>query len=94
MAKRKNSSTHTVKPQKNGATEVKQHITSGNRDIKISQVAGETSTRQIQKTAVPTHEQISERAKTIWQQRGCLKGEDERNWFEAEIQLQKEMIGI
>jgi hypothetical protein len=94
MAKRQNSSTHTVKTQKNSATEEKQQIISGSKDIKISQVAGETSTKQTQKTAVPTQEQISERAKAIWQQRGCLIGEDERNWFEAEIQLKKEMSSV
>jgi hypothetical protein len=91
MAKRQNSNTHTVKTQKNDAKEEKQQITTSSRDIKISQVAGETSTKQTQKTVAPTYEQISERAKVIWQQRGCTPGEDQRNWFEAEIQLQKEM---
>ncbi len=41
--------------------------------------------------AGPTHEQIAERAKMIWQQRGCIPGEDERNWNEAETQLRAEM---
>ncbi len=41
--------------------------------------------------AVPTHEQIAERARMIWQQRGCIPGEDERNWNEAETQLRAEM---
>jgi hypothetical protein len=91
MAKRQNSSAHAGKTQKSSVTEEKQQITSGSRDIKISQVAGETLTKQTQKTVVPTHEQISERAKVIWKQRGCIPGEDQRNWFEAEIQLQNEM---
>jgi hypothetical protein len=39
----------------------------------------------------PTHEQIAERAKMIWQQRGCIPGEDEQNWYEAETQLKAEM---
>ena len=38
-----------------------------------------------------TYEQISERAKLIWQQRGCISGEDERNWNEAENQLRIEL---
>ncbi|MBN1974821.1 MAG: DUF2934 domain-containing protein [Sedimentisphaerales bacterium] len=38
-----------------------------------------------------THEQISERAKLIWQNRGCIPGEDERNWKEAETQLKTEL---
>jgi hypothetical protein len=91
MAKRQSNSTHTVKNQKNSAKEEKQQTASSSKDIKISRVAGETSTKQTQKTVVPSYEQISERAKTIWQQRGCTPGEDQRNWFEAEIQLQKEM---
>jgi hypothetical protein len=40
-----------------------------------------------------THEQIKERAKLIWEQRGCLPGEDERNWYEAETQLKRELRG-
>ena len=40
-----------------------------------------------------THEQIEERAKLIWQQRGCIPGEDERNWYEAETQLKRELSG-
>jgi hypothetical protein len=38
-----------------------------------------------------TYEQIAERAKLIWQNRGCISGEDERNWHEAESQLRKEL---
>lgn len=47
----------------------------------------EVSTTKTKRSAAPTYEQISERAKAIWQQRGCRPGEDERNWLEAERQL-------
>ncbi len=40
--------------------------------------------------AIP-HEQIAERARLIWEQRGRPQGEDERNWKEAERQLKEEM---
>lgn len=40
-----------------------------------------------------THEQIEERARLIWKQRGCIPGEDERNWYEAETQLKRELGG-
>lgn len=40
-----------------------------------------------------THEQIEERAKLIWKQRGCPPGEDEKNWYEAETQLKRELSG-
>jgi hypothetical protein len=36
------------------------------------------------------HEIIAERAWNIWQNRGCIPGEDERNWYEAENQLRAE----
>lgn len=38
-----------------------------------------------------THEQIAERARRIWEQRGRPDGEDDRNWREAERQLKREM---
>ena len=38
-----------------------------------------------------THEQITERARVIWQNSGCRPGEDERNWSEAEAQLKAEL---
>jgi hypothetical protein len=91
MAKRQNNNTPMGKIQRDYVAEEKQKTISDIRDIKISPVAEKDSIKQTKKTVVPTHEQISERAKVIWQQRGCLKGEDERNWFEAEHQLQKEM---
>ena len=46
------------------------------------------------KSVVLDHERISERAKDIWRQRGCVPGEDERNWFEAENELLKQEIGM
>ncbi|MBN2132628.1 MAG: DUF2934 domain-containing protein [Sedimentisphaerales bacterium] len=39
----------------------------------------------------PTREQIAERAEAIWRQRGCVPGEDEQNWYEAEAQLRREL---
>jgi len=40
---------------------------------------------------VLTHEQIAERARTIWVERGRVPGEDQRNWHEAEAQLRREL---
>jgi hypothetical protein len=91
MAKRQNNSIRTGKTQKYDVTEEKQKTTFGTRDIKTSPVAEKDPIKQTRKPVVLTHEQISERAKVIWQQRGCIPGEDQRNWFEAEHQLQKEM---
>jgi len=38
-----------------------------------------------------THEQIAERAKNIWIERGCPSNQDEQNWLEAENQLKQEL---
>jgi hypothetical protein len=38
-----------------------------------------------------SHDQIAQRAKTIWQARGCPLGQDQQNWLEAEKQLRAEM---
>ena len=43
------------------------------------------------KPANPTHQQIADRAKKIWLQKGCPSGQDEKNWLEAEAQLKKEL---
>ena len=40
---------------------------------------------------LPTHKQIEDRAREIWQRKGCPGGQDEQNWIEAEAQLIKEM---
>ena len=39
----------------------------------------------------PSYEQIAQRAQEIWQKKGCLPGQDEQNWLEAERQLIAEM---
>lgn len=38
-----------------------------------------------------THQQIADRAKAIWQKKGCPVGQDEKNWSEAEAQLKREL---
>jgi hypothetical protein len=42
------------------------------------------------KTVSLTHEQIAERARSIWQKKGCPSGQDQKIWSEAEAQLKKE----
>jgi hypothetical protein len=37
-----------------------------------------------------THEQIAERAKSIWLKKGCPAEQDQQIWSEAEAQLKKE----
>jgi hypothetical protein len=40
-----------------------------------------------------THDQIADRARAIWEQRGRPQGEDEKIWHEAEAELKRE-IGV
>ncbi|MGE5296645.1 MAG: DUF2934 domain-containing protein [Solirubrobacterales bacterium] len=43
------------------------------------------------KVATPSYEQIAKRAEEIWKKKGCLPGQDEQNWLEAERQLKAEL---
>ncbi len=38
-----------------------------------------------------THDQIADRARAIWEQRGRPQGQDEKIWHEAEDQLKREI---
>ncbi len=59
-------------------------------NTKTSQTTTKTATTQ---AVQPTHDQIALRAQHIWRQKGCLWGEEEQNWFEAETQLIAELNG-
>ena len=68
-------------------------VRSGRRkagQVNASKPSADSSTRSVQ-AAVLTQEQIAERAKKIWQDRGCVPGFDEQNWREAEKQLKTEL---
>jgi hypothetical protein len=43
--------------------------------------------------AAPTHDQIAQRARAIWERRGCPHGQDREIWLEAEAQLAQETQG-
>jgi len=58
-----------------------------------SQHTSKPSATNLVEAHMLTHEQIAERAKKIWQDRGCVPGFDEQNWYEAEMQL-KEELGV
>ena len=38
-----------------------------------------------------THEQIARRAWSIWRSKGCVSGQDEMNWCQAESELLMDM---
>ena len=41
----------------------------------------------------PDRQQISQRAREIWEANGCPTGQDEENWLEAEKQLRRGQAG-
>lgn len=88
MAKRQ---TNNVGKKSNNKSNNIQTISSGRLSTEQTKVAEVNKTRQSQQYVKLTHEQISERAKSIWLQRGCPKGDDDRNWYEAENQLKQEL---
>ena len=50
-----------------------------------------TATKVAPARVRPTHQQIAQRAQAIWKAKGCLAGQDEQNWREAEAQLKAEL---
>ena len=63
----------------------------GTMTIPLKDQNGRSKANLSNKTTVLAHEQIAERAWLIWRNRGCIPGEDKRNWFEAEKQLKAEL---
>ena len=94
MAKRQMNNSLTAATKRNQATKDDQQVKFGKRSTRTIQTSEKSSAVKVEKQVIPTHEQISERAKAIWQQRGCVQGEDERNWFEAENQLIKQGLSV
>ena len=89
MTKQKTSKTTNSKIQSGHrkAGQVKASKTS-RKGISKSSDTSSTCTAQI---PMLSHEQITERAKKIWQDRGCVPGFDEQNWHEAERQLKTQL---
>jgi hypothetical protein len=56
-------------------------------------MGGEPATATAAAAATPTHDQIAQRAREIWERRGCPQGQDREIWLEAEAQLTKETGG-
>jgi hypothetical protein len=68
-----------------------QHNSSSNiQSARTTAVADKPAVKQTKKNVVPTYEQIAERARNIWQDRGCPTNQDETIWYEAENQLKRE----
>lgn len=60
---------------------------------KTSQTTANPQAAVSTKSKTPTYEQVAQRAREIWTKKGCLPGQDEQNWLEAERQLKAELAG-
>jgi len=58
---------------------------------KTRQNASNLKTRPCRQAVLLTHGQISERAWALWRERGCMPGQAEQNWHEAESLLRAEL---
>ena len=79
MAKTTKKSGKSTIGQKSGSAEQKQTQSTSSGSAKASG------------TATLSHQQIEDRAREIWQKKGCPAGHDEENWREAESQLKQEL---
>lgn len=69
-----------------------QHNSSSNmQSSRSAAVVEKPAVKQTKKNVAPTYEQIAERARNIWQDRGCPTNQDESIWYEAENQLKREL---
>lgn len=48
-----------------------------------------TAPKIVRQTARPTHEQIAARAFTLYLSRGCVDGQHEQDWLQAEAELSR-----
>ncbi len=84
---------NNYQPGSNQGSDVirQQHINSNMQSGRATMVADSPAVKQTKKNAAPTYEQIAERARNIWQERGCPTNQDESIWYEAENQLKREL---
>lgn len=91
MAKKTVSKTNNKAAKSSTLETTRQGIATTEKVGKSRKSASVPKTKASCKTQIPTHEQIAERAKNIWQEHGCAVGQDEKNWFEAETQLKVDL---
>lgn len=90
MAKRQTNNSQKSTTQNSDINRKQEERSYNKQSEKSVAVAEKPSARQTKAPAGPTFEQIAERAKNLWQQRGCPPNQDEQNWYDAENQLKQE----
>ncbi len=91
MAKKNTINNQGISSQKMNIPNTKPQFTSNIKTVNPVSAVKSSSTIPQQKIVNPTYEQIAERAKSIWMNRGCPNGQDEKIWFDAESQLKQEL---
>ncbi len=91
MAKKQMNNFQRGSDQSSEAIRQQQHVSSSMQSGRATAVADNPAVKQTKKTVTPTYEQIAERARNIWQERGCPTNQDESIWYEAENQLKREL---
>ena len=67
------------------------NVYSGAATVTATRPTTGVKTPQATSGKMPTYDQIAQRAREIWTKKGCLPGQDEQNWLEAERQLKAEL---
>lgn len=91
MAKKQMNYSQKSASEKSDAAKKEEYTESRNQSEKSVAVAEKPSAKHSKQHAAPTYEQVAERAKSLWQQRGCPPNQDEQIWYDAENQLKKEL---
>ena len=91
MAKKQTNYSTKNTEEKLDTSKRQEHMSSSIQSNKSVAIAEKPSAKHAKTNTSPTYEQIAERAKRIWQQHGCPSGQDDKNWYEAESQLKKEL---
>ncbi len=91
MSKKFTTNNQVNSSQKINAPNNQSQISSNIKTVNPVSSAKPSSSAPAKNVVALTHEQIAERAKSIWMKRGCPNGQDEKNWQEAEKQLKQEL---
>jgi hypothetical protein len=91
MAKRQTNSSQKSATQNPDVTRKREEPSSVRQSEKSVTVTEKPSAAQRKAHVELTYEQIAERAKNLWKQRGCPPNQDDQNWYDAENQLKQEL---
>jgi len=77
--------------KKNGISQNQPKISSNIKTVNPVSTNKTTFSKSSKNIVSISHEQIAERARNIWINRGCPNNKDSENWYDAENQLKQEL---